>query len=363
VNQQHENLLPELRDAFERVVDSGQFILGPHVERFERQLSERCQARHTIACSSGTDAMLMAMMAMRIGPGDEVITSPLTFFSTAGCIARLGATPVFVDINPRTYNMEVQDIEGAITDKTKAIMPVHLYGLPANMGPLMEIARAHNLWVIEDAAQALGAAYEDTPVGAIGDVGCLSFYPTKSLPAMGDAGACVTNDDELAQTMRMLRVHGADEGYHFPLIGGNFRIDALHAALLEVKLARLDQWIARRRELANRYGRKLERVPASTPFEPDVRHHVYNNYTIRVRSGQREALRHHLDACGIGNRVYYPIPLHRQPCFGYLGYGKGSLPAVETACEEVLSLPIYPELTDAQQDEVVAAVREFFKAE
>lgn len=363
LSQQHQNLLPELRDAFERVVDSGQFILGPFVEQFERELAERCRVRHAIGVSSGTDALLLALMAMGIGPGDEVITTPFTFFSTAGCIARVGAKPVFVDINPRTYNIEAEGIAGAITPQTKAIMPVHLFGLPANMGPIMEIAREHNLRVIEDAAQALGAAYEDEPVGSIGDVGCFSFYPTKNLPAMGDAGAVTTNDDELAQTMRIMRVHGADEGYHFPMIGGNFRIDALHAAMLSVKLKHLDDWIARRRELAHRYGRKLESVAATTPFEPTVRHHVYNNYTVRVRSGQREALRHHLQACGIGNRVYYPIPLHEQPCFKYLGYSHGALPASETASEQVLSLPIYPEMTDAQQDEVIAAIRELFKAE
>ncbi|MFW6060839.1 MAG: DegT/DnrJ/EryC1/StrS family aminotransferase [Phycisphaeraceae bacterium] len=363
LHQQHQDLLPELRDAFERVVDSGQFILGPFVEQFERQLAERCGVRHVIGVSSGTDALLLALMAMGIGPGDEVITTPFTFFSTAGCIARVGAKPVFVDINPRTYNMEVEDIPGAITPQTKAIMPVHLFGLPANMGPIMEIAREHKLRVIEDAAQALGAAYEDTSVGAIGDVGCFSFYPTKNLPAMGDAGAVTTNDDELAATMRLMRVHGGDEGYQFPVIGGNFRLDALHAAMLSVKLSRLEQWIDRRRELAARYGRKLESVAVTTPFEPQVRHHVYNNYTVRVRSGHRESLRHHLQACGVGNRVYYPSPLHLQPCFEYLGYGRGSLPAAEKACEEVLSLPIYPEMTDAQQDEVVAAIRELFKAE
>lgn len=363
LHQQHQDLLPELRETFERVVDSGQFILGPFTETFERALASKCGARHAIGVSSGTDALLLAMMALGIGPEDEVITTPFTFVATAGSIARLGARPVFVDIDPTTYNIEVEEIAGAITARTKAIIPVHLFGLPVDMGPLMDLARRENLHVIEDAAQAVGARDGDTAVGAIGDVGCFSFYPTKNLPAMGDAGAVTTNDDALAEKLRMLRVHGADQGYHFPLIGGNFRIDAMHAAMLSVKLERLDGWIERRRELANRYGRKLESVPVSTPFEPEALYHVYNNYTIRVRGGQREALRHHLDASGIGNRVYYPIALHRQPAFAYLGYGPGSLPRAETACEQVLSLPLYPEMTDEQQDEVIGAVREFFKAE
>lgn len=363
LSQQHEQLGPELRDTFAKVIDSGQFILGPWVDQFETELASYCGAEHAIGVSSGTDALLIALMALNIGPGDEVITTPFTFFATAGCIARVGATPVFVDINPRTYNIEAADIEAAVTERTKAIIPVHLFGLPANMEPIMELARQHNLRVIEDAAQALGARYQDKSVGTIGDVGCLSFYPTKNLPTPGDAGACVTNDAELAAKIRLLRVHGADYGYHFPLIGGNFRIDALHAAMLSVKLRRLPEWVEKRRHLAERYNRRLETLPVGTAFEPEVRHHAFNNYTLRVRGGQRENLRHHLDACAIGNRVYYPIPLHLQPCFAYLKYKAGDLPVSEQAAEQVLSLPIYPEMTEAQQDEVINAIRDFFKAE
>ncbi|HEX7009266.1 MAG TPA: DegT/DnrJ/EryC1/StrS family aminotransferase [Phycisphaeraceae bacterium] len=363
LNRQHTELMPLLRGAFERVVESGQFILGPFVEEFEQKLAQHCGVQRAIGVASGTDALLVALMAIGVGPGDEVITTPFTFFATAGCIARLGAKPVFVDINPRTYLIDVDAIEGAITPATKAIIPVHLFGLPADMGPIMELARAHKLRVIEDAAQALGARYQGKPVGSIGDVGCFSFYPTKVLPAMGDAGACTTNDEELAQRISVLRVHGSDGGYHFPHIGGNFRLDALHAAMLSVKLNHLESWIQQRRALADRYGRKLETLPVGTPFEPEVRYHVYNNYTVRLRGGAREGVRHHLQACGIGSRVYYPLPLHLQPCFAHLGYQPGSMPVAEQAAQEVLSLPIFPEMTEAEQDQVIAAIRDFFKAE
>ncbi|MEX0653573.1 MAG: DegT/DnrJ/EryC1/StrS family aminotransferase [Phycisphaeraceae bacterium] len=363
LDDQHQALTEPLQDAFARVLRSGQFILGPFVEQFERELADYCQVEHAIGVSSGTDALLASLMALDIGPGDEVITTAFTFFATAGCITRLGAKPVFVDIVPRTYNIDVDALEGALTRHTKAIIPVHLFGLPANLGPIRDFAREHNLHLIEDAAQALGARYDDQPVGGIGDLGCFSFYPTKGLPALGDGGAIVTNDSQLAEKLRMLRVHGSDRGYHFPLVGGNFRLDALQAALLSVKLPYLDQWIARRRDIADRYGRKFEALPMTTPFEPDVRFHVYNQYTVRIRGGQREAVRHHLDACSVGTRVYYPSPLHLQPCYENLNYHAGAFPAAEKACEEVLSLPIYPEMTDAQQDEVIAAVRDFFKAE
>ena len=365
LSRQHAALMPELRQAFDRVVESGQFILGPFVERCEQQIAEVCQARHCVGVSSGTDALLAAMMALDIGPGDEVITTPFTFFCTAGCIARLGATPVFVDINPRTFCLEVADIEGAITGQTKAIVPVHLFGLPANMQPIMALARRHGLKVIEDGAQALGARCDDRPVGPIGDIGCFSFYPTKNMPSLGDAGACVTDDDELADKLRKLRIHGLEPGkqYEYPIIGGNFRLDALQAAMLSVKMPHLSAWNQRRRQIADRYGAALEDLPVSTPFEPPERYHVYSNYTIRIRSGGRDALQAHLTACGIGTRVYYPLPLHLQPALAYLDCGRGRFPVTEAAAEEVLSLPIYPELTDAQQDEVISAIRDHFKAE
>jgi len=364
LSRQHQALTPQLRQAFDDVTRSGQFILGEYVGRFEKEFAQYCGVKHVVGVSSGTDALLVAMMAMGIGPGDEVITTPFTFFATAGGIARLGAKPVFVDIHPRTYNIQSRDIEGAITDKTKAIMPVHLYGLSAKMDPIMELAKANGLKVIEDAAQAAGARYHDRPVGSIGDVGCFSFYPTKNLAGMGDGGACTTNDDELAQKIRDLRNHGADRADHFPLIGGNFRLDGIQAAVLSIKLPHLDSWCDKRREHADRYGKELEEVAITTPFESEERHHVYNQYTVRVRGkGMRDGLRHHLSACGIGSRIYYPTPLHLQPCFAHLGSVKSHLPFAEEATDQVLSLPIFPEMTVQEQDEVIKCIHEFFDAE
>jgi dTDP-4-amino-4,6-dideoxygalactose transaminase len=362
---QHAPLMPQLEEAFRRVVESGQYILGPFVEAFERDLAQYVGARHAVGVSSGTDALTVAMMALGIGPGDEVITTPFTFFCTASCVTRLGARPVFVDINPRTFNIEADAIEGAITERTRAIIPVHLFGLPANLEPILELAKKHNLRVIEDAAQALGARYEGKPVGPIGDIGCYSFYPTKNMPALGDAGACVTNDDELAEKLRILRVHGLEPGrnYFYRSIGGNFRLDALQAALLSVKLPHIEGWNDRRRVLADRYGRSLEELPVSTPFEPSTRHHVYSNYTVRVRAGSRESLLNSLQAAGVAARVYYPLPLHLQPAFESLGHRAGRFPVAEAAAREVLSLPIYPEMTEAVQDEVIAELRDYFRAE
>ncbi len=364
LNRQHETLMPQLRQVFEEVTRSGQFILGEYVQRFERELAEYCGVKHAVGVSSGTDALLVSLMAMGIGPGDEVITTPFTFFATAGCIARVGAKPVFVDINPRTYNLQAHDIQGAVTEKTKAIMPVHLYGLSANMDAIMDVAKANGLRVIEDAAQASGARYHDRPVGSIGDVGCFSFYPTKNLAGMGDGGACVTNDDELVEKLRQMRNHGADRADHFPNVGGNFRLDGYQAGFLSVKLPLLDSWCDLRREHADRYGRELEEVAITTPFESQNRHHVYNQYTVRVRGkGMRDGLRHHLAACGIGCRIYYTQPLHLQPCFEGLGYTPGSLPFAEEASTQVLSLPSFPEMTTQEQDEVIACVSDFFLAE
>jgi dTDP-4-amino-4,6-dideoxygalactose transaminase len=363
LSKQHAAMMVQLKQAFSDVLQSGQFILGEYVEQFEGQLREYCKTKHAIGVTSGTDALLVAMMAMGIGPGDEVITTPLTFFCTGGCIARLGAKPVFVDVDPSTYNIEVSGIEKAITKATKAIIPVHLFGLAADMGPIMKIAKAHNLKVIEDAAQALGGKYRGHMLGSIGDVGCYSFYPSKNLAALGDGGACVTNDDALAERIRQLRVHGADRADHFPHIGGNFRLDALQAAMLSVKLPYLDGWGEARRGHAKRYGRYLEALPVTTPSEPQKHYHVYNQYTIRVRGGGRDPLREHLTACGIGCRVYYPLPVHLQPCFGYLGNVRGSFPVAEQAADEALSLPNYPEMTAQQQEQVVRGIRDFFEAE
>lgn len=361
--EQHTALASEISAAFESVTRSGQFILGKHVEAFEAELAEYCEVKHAIGVSSGTDALLVALMAMDVGPGDEVITTPFTWFSTASVISRLGATPVFVDVNPRTYNIDTTVLEGAITERTKVILPVHLFGLPASLEPILTLAKKHNIRVIEDAAQAIGAKYHGKMVGGLGDVGTTSFYPTKNLAAMGDSGACLTNDDELAEKIRLLRNHGMDRAGQFPQIGGNFRLDGIQAAILSVKLPHLNTYTAKRREHAERYAREFESLPISTPFQPETRFHVFNQFTVRVRAGQRDALRYHLKAQGIGSRVYYDICLHEQPCFADLGYQRGSFPVSEKAADEVLSLPVFPELTEAMQDRVIQEVRELFRAE
>jgi dTDP-4-amino-4,6-dideoxygalactose transaminase len=361
-----DNNLPrmaEFREAFTEVAGSGQFILGPMVADFERQLADYCGVRHAIGVGSGTDALVISLMALGVGLGDEVITSPLSYVHTAGSILRLGATPVFCDINPRTYNLAIDSLEGCVTERTKAVVPVHLYGQMCKMGPIMEIAARHGFKVLEDGDQAIGARCDGRLAGTIGDMGIFSFFPTKNLAAMGDAGAVVTDDDALAEKVRKLRVHGLEPGYTVHDLGGNFRLDAIQARVLSIKLPDLEEQNQRRRELADRYARHLDDLPLSAPMEADDRLHTYNHYTVRVRSGGRDALAGHLDACEIGNRVYYPRPLHLLPCFEHLGYAPGSLPVAEQASQEVLSLPIYPELTRAQQDEVVEAVRDYFRAE
>ncbi|MEQ9453324.1 MAG: DegT/DnrJ/EryC1/StrS family aminotransferase [Phycisphaeraceae bacterium] len=363
LGRQHKPLKAKIREAFDRVLNNSSFILGEEVEKFEQHLAAYVGAKHAIGVTSGTDALLMALMALDIGPGDEVITTPFTFFSTAGCIARVGAKPVFIDINPRTYNLQWEQIEGAITNNTKAIMPVHLFGQSAQMDQIMAIASRHNLRVIEDAAQALGARFGERMVGTIGDVGCYSFYPTKNLAAPGDAGALVTNDGELACRLKRIRAHGMDGVDHFSEIGGNFRLDAIKAAILSVKLPHLDSYADARRAHADRYAQQLESLPIGTPFEAETRYHVYNQYTVRVHGGAREPLRHHLNACGIGNRIYYSRALHLQPCFEHLEQSQGSLPNAEDAANEVLSLPVFPELTHAEQQKVIDAIREFCRAE
>jgi dTDP-4-amino-4,6-dideoxygalactose transaminase len=357
---QHQALLGEFQMAFEQVVGSGQFILGPCVEAFEKKLAEYCGVRHAIGVSSGTDALLLAMMAMGIKPGDEVIVPTFTFFATAGCVARLGARPVFVDVDPVTYNLDPARIDQVITSRTRAIMPVHLFGQCAEMNAINAIARRNGIKVIEDACQAIGARDGDKAAGALGAVGCLSFYPTKNLAALGDAGACTTDDDELAKRMKILRLHGQTGEYQHDFVGGNFRIDALQCAMLSIKLPHLDHWGQQRGENACRYHGLLRGLPIGLPNASAGKRHVYNQYTIRVLHGKRDALKAHLASKKIGCRVYYPLPLHLQPCFAYLGNKAGDFPVSEQAAREVLSLPIYPEMTAAQQEEAAAAIREFF---
>ena len=360
LTRQHQTLMPQLRETFVEVAASGQLILGPYVRAFEQQIAELCGVRHAVGVSSGNDAIILALMALGIGEGDEVITTPLAYLHLAESIVRVGATPVFSDIDPRTYNLDINHLPGRITDRTKAILPTHLFGLPANMGPIRELAAQHGIKVLEDTDMAIGAKFDGRPVGSMGDVASMSFYPTKNLAALGDAGACLTDDDALAARLRMMRVHGIEPGFVVNELGGAFRLDGLQAALLSVKLPHLDAWTQKRRELAARYHKLLEPLALTTPFEAEEREHVYNQYVIRVRGEGREPLRHHLDACGIGNRVYYPKPLHRLNCFAGLNYPEGSLPVAEKASAELLALPMFPEMTKAEQDEVVGAVRDFF---
>ena len=318
--------------------------------------------RHALAVSSGTDALLLALMTLDVGAGDEVITTPYSFFATAGCIVRVGARPVLVDIDPRTYNIDAERVADAITPRTKAIMPVHLYGASADMDAVLEAAAGGRIPVIEDAAQAIGATHKSRPVGGIGALGCFSFFPSKNLGAFGDAGLVTTNDDALAAKARLLRTHGMKPKYYHPLVGGNFRMDALQAAVLRVKAPHLDGWTEGRRKNAERY-RALFReagigdAAVILPADPTDRRHIYNQFVIRTP--ERDALKRHLDEQGIGNEIYYPVPFHLQPCFADLGYRRGAFPEAERAAEETLAIPIYGELTEAQQRTVVSTIAQF----
>ncbi len=357
---QNAPLAAQFQELFAKTVATSSFILGPKTESFEANLAKTTGTQFTVGVSSGTDALLLAMMALGIGPGDEVITAPFTFFATAGCISRLGAVPKFVDIDPVTFNLNPALLAAALTSKTKAIMPVHLFGLCADMDPILAFAKKHNLFVIEDAAQAIGAKDKNRPAGSMGHIGALSFYPTKNLGALGDAGACSTNDPELARTMKKLRVHGGERVYFHDVVGANFRIDALQAGFLDLKLPHLAAWEQARIANAAFYTQSFAGLPLVTPTAPAGMHHIFNQYTLRIPDGKREAFRAHLTAKGIGHGVYYPLPLHLQKCFSYLGYKQGDFPESEKAANEVVSIPIYPELTDAQKQEVVQAIKSFF---
>jgi dTDP-4-amino-4,6-dideoxygalactose transaminase len=320
--------------------------------------------RHAIGVSSGTDALLLALMALGIGPGDEVITSTYSFFATAGAIVRVGARPVLVDIDPATFNIDPAAARTAITPRSKAIIPVHLYGLSADLDPIVEAASQAGLAVIEDAAQAIGATYKGRQVGSIGQFGCFSFFPSKNLGAFGDAGLVTTNDDALARQARLLRTHGMEPKYYHHLVGANFRIDALQAAILRVKAPHLSAWTEARRINAGRYTRLFREAGLDDrlvlPSEPRDRRHIFNQYVVRVPD--RDALQTHLSECGIGSEIYYPVPFHLQPCFSALGYAAGDFPAAERAARETLALPIYGELTLEQQQTVVAAIGDFVRS-
>lgn len=358
---QYRAIAAEIDATIKRVVESQMFILGPEVAAMEKAIADYCCAKYCVGVSSGTDALLMALMALDVGPGDEVITTTYSFFATAGSIARLGAKPVFVDIDPATFNIDPGQIQERITARTKAIMPVHLYGQCADMDPINAIAERYGLAVIEDAAQAIGAEYRGKRAGAMSSMGCFSFFPSKNLGAFGDAGAVTTNDAALDEKLRYLRMHGMNPKYYHKMIGGNFRIDALQAAILSVKLKHLDQWTAARQANAKYYTTALAGVGASGPDlqTPAVvqNRHIFNQYV--VRSTDRDGLLNQLKSNGIGAEIYYPVPLHLQECFGYLGYREGDFPRSEAAANSTLALPIYPELTQDQKQAVVQAIASF----
>lgn len=355
---QYRPLREELLAAVTRVCDSQRFIGGPEVDGFEREIAGRLGVRHAVGLSSGTDALLAALMALNVGPGDEVITTTFSFFATAACVTRLGATLRLVDIDPLTYNIDAAAAVAAITPRTRVIIPVHLYGQCADMDPLLDEAQRCGLAVLEDAAQAIGATHKGRQAGSMGIAGCFSFFPSKNLGAFGDAGLLTTNDEALAHEVRLLRNHGAEPKYFHKRIGGNFRLDALQAAVLRVKLPHLDGWSARRRENADRYDRLFRESAAADRITlparaPDCQH-IFNQYVVRVPD--RDAVRARLEAAGIGSEVYYPVPFHLQECFAPLGYRQGDFPVAEEASARTLALPVYSELTEAQQREVADAV-------
>lgn len=351
---QYNSIKEEIDDAIRRVLEGGKFILGSEVSAFEEELSKYCGVEYAVGVGSGTDALLLSLMAFGIGRGDEVITTPFTFSATAEVISLLGARPVFVDIDPKTYNIDPTKIEEAITPRTRAIIPVHLYGQPADMDEIMEIARRYDLRVIEDCAQAIGAEYRGRRVGTIGDIGCFSFFPAKNLGAYGDGGACVMKEEGLLAKISSLRVHGAKGKYIHEMIGINSRLDTIQAAILRVKLRHLDGWIARRRKIAALYGRSIQ--GALLPEEAQGTRHVYNQYTIRVKGQER--IEEGLKERGVAVAIHYPRPLHLQRAFSYLGYKEGDFPESELASREVISLPIYPELSDERAGLVVNALKE-----
>lgn len=357
----HAPMRERLRDAVLGVLESNRFIGGPEVENFEREVAHYCGVPYAVGVSSGTDALIASLMALGVGSGDEVILPSFTFFSTAGSVQRAGAKPVFADIDPETFNLDPEKLQSLITDRTRGLMPVHLFGQCADMDAILEVARSNGLWVVEDAAQAIGAKYREKMAGAFGDAGCFSFFPSKNLGGIGDGGMVVTNSPELAEKVRKLREHGASQRYYHSLVGGNFRLDAIQAAALRVKLSGLEQWHQQRILNARAYLAAFSDLQAGgllkLPAEPQSGRHVFNQFVVRVNN--RDGLQAHLAAKGVGTAIYYPIPLHLQHCFSEYGYREGSLPVSEQASHEVLALPIFPGLTQAQRDRVIQCVREF----
>lgn len=363
---QYASLRGELEPVIRDVLQSQYFILGPEVSGLEAEVAGYCGARHGVGCASGSDALLLPLLALGVGPGDEVITSPYTFFATAGAVWRIGAKPVFVDIEPDTYNLDPARLAQAVTTRTRAVIPVHLYGQTADMDPINAVASRHGLAVLEDAAQAIGAAYNGRRAGRLGHAAAFSFYPSKNLGAFGDAGMVVTDDPDLARRVARLRVHGMEPKYHHHEVGFNSRLDALQAAVLRVKLRHLDDWTEGRRAAARRYRDLFEAAGlcdrVTLPVERPGYAHVYNQYVVRVPASARDPLRAHLASRRVGTEIYYPIPLHLQVCFAPLGYRPGDFPVAEAAAAETVALPMYPELSGDAQDYVVEAIAEFLNA-
>jgi dTDP-4-amino-4,6-dideoxygalactose transaminase len=364
LKSQYESIEGDVEDAVKRVLRSQQFILGPEVKAFEEELAAYCEASYAVGCASGSDAILLALMACGVKPGDEVITTPFTFFATAGSVVRLGARPVFVDIDPSTFNLDPQLIEGAITKRTKAVLPVHLFGQCADMDRINEVSKHYGLAVIEDAAQAIGALYRGHRAGSLGDISAFSFYPSKNLGCAGDGGALTTNDVGLAEEVKILRSHGAKKKYYHEVIGINSRLDSLQAAILRAKFVYLDRWADGRRNNAGRYrvlfeeSKLVEAGRVGLPKESDFGLHVYNQFVIRAL--RRDELRAYLGEQGISTEVYYPVPLHLQECFRDLGYAVGALPEAEDAAKQALAIPVYPELEANQQEYIVSTIQSFY---
>ena len=374
LTRQFENLKEELINAVNKVLASGRYILGPEVEAFEKEVANYLGVKHAIGVASGTDALWLSLKALGVGPGDLVLTTPFTFFATASAILNTGATPVFADIDPLTFNLDTEKVKEALEgrspvwqrlglrpEKVKVILPVHLYGQAADMDALLEIARQYDLKVVEDAAQAMGTKYKGQKVGSFGEFGCFSFFPTKNLGAFGDGGLVVTQDDELAGKVRMLRAHGSKPKYYHHLVGTNSRLDAIQAAILRVKLPHLDKWIEARRNIANIYDSLLGKVEkVKIPYRASYSYHTFHQYTLRILNGQRDELRSYLKEKGIGTGIYYPLPVHLQPVLKPFGYIEGDFPEAEKACKEVLSLPMWPELTEDEARYVAQTVKDYF---
>ncbi|MFM8804432.1 MAG: DegT/DnrJ/EryC1/StrS family aminotransferase [Planctomycetia bacterium] len=365
LDRQYAVLRDEIRSALDRVCDSGKFVLGPDVHDLEAELARALDVPHVISCASGSDALLLALMALDVKPGDEVILPSYTFFATASAVTRLNAVPIFADIDPVTYLVDPTDVKKKISRRTKAIVPVHLFGRTADMDAILPIAKAAGLPVVEDAAQSILSTWHGRCSGALGDVGCFSFYPTKNLGGVGDGGFLTTTRDDIAAQLKLLRVHGMEPRYYHQVVGINSRLDSLQAAVLRVKLPHLDAWTTARQVNAARYQRLFAASGladhVAVPGDEPRGRHVWNQFVIRAPGGRRDALRKHLAACGVGTEIYYPVPLHMQQCFGYLGWQKGDLPQTELAAEETLALPIFPELTEAEQRTVVGRIAEFFE--